>query len=264
MLKQTAPLAFVVVTLTALAACSPSAPASPTPPSEPTATARPPATDTPQPTPVPTRTPSPSPVPTETPSTHLFRDDFSGALQPGWTWQDEVPDRWKLTEDGWLQILAEDPSMLKEGRQSNLLWREPPTGDFVVTVHLLAEPTSDLQQATLYLFQDAENYVAIHRGFCSSCRTGSPGVHMEYKVAGAVGAFHLAVDEPDLYLRLASDDSAITGYYALAPGKWIRVGRIEYALPGAMIGLGATNAEPSAVDDDLVARFDYIEETLPE
>jgi hypothetical protein len=68
-------------------------------------------------------------IPTATPENQIFRDDFSGTLQPGWTWEHENTDRWSITSDGWLQILGEDTALLYGQAQSNLLWRELPQGD---------------------------------------------------------------------------------------------------------------------------------------
>ena len=52
--------------------------------------------------PEPTNTAEPSP----TPEPILFFDDFEGGLDPAWNWQNEDPDRWEITADGWLAIQA--------------------------------------------------------------------------------------------------------------------------------------------------------------
>jgi pyrimidine-specific ribonucleoside hydrolase len=111
-------------------------------------------------------------VPATTPENQIFRDDFEGALQPGWTWENEKPDHWALTPDGWLQILGEDAGLLYGQAQSNLLWRELPEGNFAITVHLQAAPVVNFQQATIYLYEDLQNYIAINRGFCGPCLPG--------------------------------------------------------------------------------------------
>ena len=86
---------ILLSTLIVLTACSAPATAESTP--------LPPPTTAPEPTPVhpteppePTTEPSPEPAPiiepTATPENQLFRDDFTGELQPGWTWENENPD----------------------------------------------------------------------------------------------------------------------------------------------------------------------------
>ena len=82
------------------------------------------------PPPPPTNTPEPIPTiePTNTPEGFIFRDDFTSTLQEGWTWHDEKPGLWGIRENGWLQIVGEDSSLLGSGYQSNLLCRETPMG----------------------------------------------------------------------------------------------------------------------------------------
>jgi hypothetical protein len=125
-----------------------------------------PSSFTPAPTATFTLGPTATVVPTATPENQLFRDDFNGLLQPGWTWENENPNRWNLTSDGWLEILGEDAALLYGQAQSNLLWRELPESDFAITVHLNAVPVANFQQATIYLYEDTQNYVAINRGYC--------------------------------------------------------------------------------------------------
>ena len=87
---------------------------------------------------------------------------------------------------------------------------------------------------------------------------------MEYKMSGSSGAYSAAVSEADVYLQLASIGKTIIGYYAVTPDNWIRAGRKGNYLPSARIGIGATNAEPGTVSQDLLARFDYILVSLSE
>jgi len=141
----------LLITFFALTACGAPATEEPTP--------IPPA---PEPTPVPPTVPpeptvEPSPELTSTPEKQIFRDDFTGELQPGWTWESENPDRWTITDDGWLQIIGEDSSLLADEQQSNLLWMDLPGGDFVITVHMKAQPIVNFQQATLYIYEDPDN-----------------------------------------------------------------------------------------------------------
>jgi hypothetical protein len=203
-------------------------------------------------------------IPTSTPENQLFRDDFSGALQPGWTWENENPEGWTITDDGWLQILGEDTALLYGQIQANTLWRDLPTGDFAITVHLQAAPTADFQQATVYIFEDLDNFVAINRGYCGPCVTGGNGVFMEYKINGIGGSYNVAIHGTDLYLRLTSQNNMITGYYAASPGQWARIGRFGNYFAFRRVGLGVTNCDRnSMVDADLVGLFDFFEVTRP-
>ena len=212
---------------------------------------------------LPSATYEPTPSATGTPVGQVFRDDFSGRLAPGWTWEYEDPSRWSITPDGWLQIIGGDQSLLHDGTQSNLLWRDLPSGDFQVTVHVKADPTDDFQQATLYFYEDPSNYMAINRGFCSPCGTGGNGIYMEYKIGGGQGSYSAAVSATDLYLRLVSQDAVLSGYYALSPDDWTRLGRFGDYFAFKRVGLGVSNVDSQGINADLVGQFDYFEIDRP-
>ncbi len=179
-------------------------------------------------TPVPTETPAPTetPKPTNTPLPEgvLFRDDFEGELQPDWEWENENSDKWTVTDDGWLQIIGEHDDLLYTNQQNNLLWHPLPTGDFVITVHLKTKPFDNFQQTAIFIYEDADNYVTINRGYCDLCQTGGGGFYMDYKIAGQIGNYNVATDAEDGYLRLESKDDVISGYYATSPEQWERLG----------------------------------------
>lgn len=116
---------------------------------------------------MPTETPKPTNTPL--PAGVLFRDDFNGELQPGWEWENENPDKWTFTDDGWLQIVGEFNSLISQNQQSNLLWYPLPEGDFVITVHLKTKPFENFHQAAIFIYEDPENYITLNRGYCDLC-----------------------------------------------------------------------------------------------
>ena len=214
-------------------------------------------------TPLPTLVNTLEPTPSVTPVGQLFRDDFIGSIQPGWIWQNENPSRWTIQPDGWLQITGEDASLLAGGTQSNLLCRNAPDGDFQITVHLSADPIANFQQATLYLYQDGENFVAINRGFCGPCETRGSGMFVEYKYSGSFGTYHVKTEDTDVFLRLVSQERAITGYYAFEPGELQPFGKVGNYLESPKICLGVSNVDSSGIVADLVGKFDYMEVSRP-
>lgn len=225
----------------------------------PTPTHKPTATFTPELT--------PTIIPTASPVYQVFRDDFTGVLQPGWTWENEKPDRWKVTDDGWLQILAEDESVLAGEAQSNLLFRDLPSGNFVVTAHLTAAPDSNFQQAAIFLYEDINNYVAINRGYCEPCFPGKGnGIFVDYKINDQFiwsSALNTQVDEVDVYLRLMSKDKIIYAYYALTPDDWQLITRLGDFFEFTRVGLGVSNIDKAEITSDLVGSFDYFAITRP-
>ncbi len=199
-----------------------------------------------------------------TPERQLLRDDFSGSLTQGWTWQNEKPELWSFTPDGWLQITGEDASLLADDVQSNLLCRPSPEDDFQITVHLSADPVQNFQQATLYLYQDGNNYIAINRGFCAPCLTGGKGVFMEYKLGGEWGSFNTGTQDTDIYLRLTRQGDVISGYYAFEPETWQRLGRVGgKSMQLSDVCIGVSNVDSSGINADLTGKFDYFEISRP-
>lgn len=203
-------------------------------------------------------------TPTATPENLIFRDDFNGVLGPGWTWENERSSHWTITPDGWLQIRGGDAALLYGQTQSNLLWRELPSGDFAVTVHLQSAPVANFQQATIYLYEDLDNYIAINRGYCGFCVLGGNGIYMEYKINGKGNAYSVAFKETDLYIKLESKDNTISGFYATAPDQWKRLGGFGNYFLFNRVGLGVTNSDMKhEVNADLVGWFDYFEIARP-
>jgi hypothetical protein len=223
-------------------------------------TAVPPATNTPVPTNTSLPTETPKPIATSLPEGALFRDDFEGELQPGWEWESENPDKWTLTDDGWLQIIGENDDLLYTNQQNNLLWYPLPVGAFVITVHLKTKPFDNFQQAAIFIYEDSDNYITINRGFCAPCATGGNGFYMDYKIAGQVGNYNATTNAEDVYLRLESKDNIISGYYATEPEQWKRLGRFGNFFQFKKVGIGVSNGRSQ---NDVVGLFDYFEVSVP-
>lgn len=222
------------------------------------------STPLPSDTPIPSETPLPTetPIPTNTPlpAGVLFRDDFEGVFQPGWEWENEKPDHWKFSGDGWLQIDGERNSLLTDQVQNNLLWYPLPAGDFAIVAHIKASPTMDFQQVTLYLYEDPSNYVAVNRGFCSFCVAGGGAFFMEYKTSGNVGAYNFVTDADDFYLKITSVGNNISGYFALALDEWVRIGQFGNYFEFMKVGIGVSSVGAA---DELVGLIDFFEISLP-
>ncbi len=256
-------LSICLILVLLLAACGPAVPptaSSPAPQTEEVA-AIPTATETAPPTATPSQTPTPAPV--------IFLDEFDGTLGEGWSWQNEDPERWSFTPEGWLALTAANPGFFSEqgSQQVNLLRRPAPQGDFVVTTRLSTTPDENFQQAGIFIIADDFNYAAILNAFCQFCLpdSGGHGFFMEAFKAGQYAAAGMAQGAPqveEVFLRLVyhAEERQIEGFYALAPDEWKALGTIEGLPEPQMIALGAGNSPgPEGVTEDLLAFYDYFE-----
>lgn len=208
---------------------------------EPTNTPKP---ATPTPTPLPTATPTPFPV---------LRDDFSGELQPGWSWIRENQNLWSLTsEPGYLRIV------LTGGKYPrNLLVREVASDNFQIVTHLLFTPTSNFQFAGLLVYQDDENLIQLGRAYCNLPNTCvGNGIYFDMVQSGqGIGPNFETntqlVDEA--YLRIDKVGLLFTGYYSEDGENWIAIGEHDFFMADPKVGLiaGQSNVEGR------FALFDY-------
>lgn len=262
-----------------LAACGPAPAAEPTqvpptatsPPTEapPTATPIPP-TETPIP---PTETPLP---PTPTPDfTQPFRDDFEGGLAEGagWQWMNEGPDRWSVSDEGWLVVQADNPPF-GSGEMVNLLARPIPTDrDIIITTTVRADAAENFKQAALFLLDENRNYVSILIGFCELCvpASGGYGLFMEANANeqnllpdNVFIPRDAAQTEVILRLEYSPEAAVAVGLYAFTPGEWQTAAIVRDVPAFTMAGLGASNLpSPSGSTYDLTAEYDYFEMELP-
>lgn len=212
----------------------------------------------------PTATQEPTLTPTILPEGVLFRDDFNKELQPGWVWENENKAKWTITDDGWLQIIAEDPSLFFGGYQSNLLLRDLPEGDFEVIIHAIADPTEPNQSLNLMLYQDQDNNMEISRAFCGPCEKPGSGFYMDYKISGSWGFYQTLTNDTDVYMMIRNQNNVISGYYAVEPENWISLGKLGNYYEFKQVGIGVTNSDgENLVNSDLVSKIDFIEIRVP-
>jgi hypothetical protein len=235
-------------------------------PAEPAPTEVPPTiAPTEAPTDIPTEVP---PMATPLPEGVLFRDDFNGSLQSGWTWRHEDPSRWSFIENGWLEIVADNVSLfMEDGDMVNFLTRDLPAGEFEIIAHVQADPDESFEQATIFIFEDEDNYIALNIGYCGVCSVAGPGFFMETIIEnnpfGDAYQLPREASTTEVTLRLVNNGESIIGYYALPGGEWQRVGAFGHFFDFNSVGLGATNSNLNGVEEDLVARFDYFEIRQP-
>lgn len=227
------PLVLLLALVLFGSACSSSTPI----PTEPRATA------TSVPTSIPTATPTTSPI---------FRDDFSGALEVGWTW---------IREDGSLWSLTSKPDFLSFVLQANpmrnLLVRDVSSENFQITTRVLFTPESNFQFAGLLVYQDDGTIARFARIFCdlpNGC-VGN-GLYFEGSQGNTYVGPNLATEtqsKDEAYLRISKTGSHFTASYSEDGEQWTVIGEHEFVMPDPKVGLMTGN---SSVDGK-EAYFDY-------
>lgn len=193
----------------------------------------------------------------------IFRDDFNGQLNQAWTWQNEDTSRYKVHEDGWLEIIGGNESILAGERQTNLLWIALPEGNIEISIHLKSQPLFDFQRAGLLLYQDSNHYIVLSHGYCMQCVLGGSGIYLEYSLNGKHEKVTTASLANELYLMLIVEDGAVNAFYALEEAQWQHIASVKNDIRFERAALSVTNDTASNTGYDLIGMFDYFEIRSP-
>lgn len=206
----------------------------------------------------------------------IFDDEFNAtSLNTRWTWFNEDPDLWSLTESpGSLRIIGIGGDMAANcNNPGNLLTQSAPNGDFEITTKIWIEPSANYEQAGLILFsstdgqQDLDNYVKMSVTWNSW--DGGTNAHFAWEQSGVLDwmqpMFNISQTQP-AYLKLTKQGNEYSGYYSTDGEVWIRTGfttlttitnpRIGvYSLTGIAAATPPVSCalQPSSV----IADFDY-------
>jgi beta-xylosidase len=190
-----------------------------------------------------------------TPHTVVQSDPFSQAsLDPAWDWIGAEPTQWSLTAvPGFLQITTQDD-------QANLLVREAPEVDFEIRTYLEFTPTENFQFGGLYLYGDADNFMAFGRAYCDPgipvC-TGN-GIYFDHIEGGVMVGSNYATATTLLnaaYLRVVRQGADYTGYVSENGTEWTEIGTHTAGFVPLEVGLIASNATQPVTD--IPANFDF-------
>ncbi len=198
---------------------------------------------------IPTNTdvPAPTIAPTPTPDLLIFKDDFNGAIGPGWTVQN-INKKTSLTNNpGWLEIIAKSPVGSK-----NYLLRPIPEGNFDLETKLIFEPVANYQIAGLIIYYSSTNFIQFGRAYVN----GNDGFYMDNIKSGNFIGSNFATPAPGtdtVYLRLRRQNDTYTSFYSEDGSNWIEIGShtstIKPKSVGFMAGQSTSGSRP--------AQFDY-------
>ena len=194
--------------------------------------------------------PPASAAPLTSPST-TWIDNFDGPpLNSRWSWMNEDPAYWSLTErPGFLRIITQQ-------QKNNYLIQDAPVGDYAIETHLFFEPTENFQQGGLALYLDDNNQLSLVRAFCGYPRCVANGVYYDVNEGGVALTYMLATTVQDeIWLRIVRQGNVYTGYASENGTDWTEVGAPAVGYTPNKIGLRAgNNFQPVG---EIPADFDY-------
>ncbi len=183
-------------------------------------------------------------------------DSFStAALNKRWSWLDEDPSHWSLTaRPGFLRITTQPTFM------NNKLLQVAPFEVYQVTTKVTFDPTKNFELAGLFLYQDANNSLALGHAFCNLgapvCNNG--GIYFDHVEGGTgVGSnFATALANTTVYLRIVREGDQYSGFYSTNGTAWTLVGRHTYTTAFVpKVGL-VTRGSANGGDPEINADYD--------
>ena len=223
----------------------------------------PPVSGAPTNTPLAAASPTASPLPTTptfTPSPVIFRDDFNGLLDPGWTWVNEDPKAWNLAAfPGFLQIQLSAGSV-SSGYLTNMLLTPLPSGNVQVTTGFTFRGSENNQFAGLIFYRSGEDFLQVGRGFCrlSYPNCVRSGIYVQRFENGNLSlpndAAPYSAYEP-FFLRLARQGNKYSIETSGDGQAWYRFA--EYALEFEPTHVGLIAGQN--LGDPIAALFDFFE-----
>jgi len=189
--------------------------------------------------------------------TALFRDDFNGSMQSGWTWTRENPATWSLTPTG-LQIESEYGDLWQGWTNNcrNMLLRPAPSSDFIIEAKLDVSLVAPINQAHILLYYNDDYYVRFGPVLSYGYQIVIDVVH---EVGGGI-AHQSAVSWGSnlLYLKIDKSGSNASCYYSSDGQNWTlhhTISNLNFSVD--QVGLVAFDgSEPPSAS---VATYDYFE-----
>lgn len=195
------------------------------------------------------------------PYDYTWTDDFdSSSLHPLWSWVNEDPTKWSLTENpGFLRILTHWGGI----GERNLLLQSAPTGDFEIGTRLIFTPTNNFQIAGVVLYQDNENYLVLGRAYCDAppptC-VGN-GIYFDRVEGGSFVGSNFVTSttaQGEAYLRVVREGGTYSGYYSEDSVSWTLIGSHTASGGVVLSGVGLTAAQDLEALE-VPADFDFFE-----
>jgi hypothetical protein len=195
--------------------------------------------------------------------TSAFRDDFNGALDPGWAWLREDPLAWSLSATpGWLRVNVSTGGFIGVPPR-NVLLRPAPTGDFDLRAGVRISPSRNFEIAGLLVYFDDNAVLQFGRGYCDLPGVcAGDGFYFDNLQAGAPINGNFAtrgLGASDDRLRLVRQGVTYTAFYLVDDATWIEIG--SHVVDRAPVSVGLIAAQAPAAGT--FAEFDFFEMSQP-
>jgi beta-xylosidase len=192
-----------------------------------------------------------------------FNENFNDPTLGGaWSWHNENPDEWSLTErPGFLRIYTEYGS-LDGGEANNVLLRAAPSGEYVVETRFELAASAEFHEAALMLYADPDNWVKISRLVQQDL--GGHAYLLTYERDGKKEqGRYVATSQTSITLRLVVGEGVVYGQYLDGQGVWRALGAIQTgAAVFPQVGLAAhSGLYVGPAPTSIPADFDYIRAT---
>jgi hypothetical protein len=207
----------------------------------------------------------PATAPTAIPqlASSAFRDDFNGALDPGWTWHQNDAPGWTLSNmPGWLRLNLSTGSFFSPTPPANALVRPAPAGDFDMSTWLRFNPHNNFELAGLVVVFDDHSVLQFGRGGCffeapaPGCL--GDGLYFDNIQNGAPFGGNFATQSflgLDYVLRLQRQGNSYTASYSNDALNWTPLGSHSADRKPVWVGLIAAQAKTAGNFAD----FDWFE-----
>lgn len=184
---------------------------------------------------------------------HVYLHQFEGELPSGWSWVNEDPAYWTLTEvPGALRIVSQPGSISGDLRDiTNALITDAPSRHFDVVAKVTFNPVVETQTASIFIqFGDA-GVISLGRSYGAE----GQGVYFDGSDLGC-GRSALPTAEEQVSLMLRKAGNSYIGYYKVGE-RWVQIGRCYYYLQApSRVGLAVASGDPGM--PEVTADFDMI------
>jgi beta-xylosidase len=196
-------------------------------------------------------TTAPRPLPSGAKIVTGRSDDFlADTLGPSWTMFNEVSGGWKLS-DGWLTVKTQDGDVFEERTDlANLFLQYAPADNFTITTRVDFTPRENYQHASLYVWQDHNNYAKL--ALCHDER-------LRLEAACEVGGRYqkkLTDATDERFLRIQKAGQRLTFYVSADGEKWRQLD-VTFDVTFTDIKIGLAAGAPGAAERP-EAKFDFL------